>query len=66
MASSPYACNIVIDLEFTFVPKDMRVGGIKNDIIGVAIVIGLAVVQWLTSKRKKASPPEAPAEPVAA
>ena len=38
MASSPYACNIVIDLEFTFVPKDMRVGGIKNEIIEIGAV----------------------------
>ena len=37
-----------------------------TDIIGVAIVIGLAVVQWLISKRKKSVPPEAPAEPAAA
>ena len=38
MAPSPYACNVIIDLEFTFVPKGMRVGGIKNEIIEIGAV----------------------------
>ena len=44
----------------------MMVPETLTDVIGVAIVIGLAVLQWLISRRKRTAPPEAPAETPAA
>lgn len=35
---SAYVCNVVIDLEFTTVPKDRRVGGLVHEIIEVGAV----------------------------
>lgn len=35
---SKYTCNVVIDLEFTPVPKSRRIGGLQNEIIEVGAV----------------------------
>lgn len=35
---SPYSCNVVIDLEFTQIPRRLRRGGLRNEIIEVAAV----------------------------
>ena len=36
--SSPYACNVIIDLEFTAIPRKRKVDGLANEIIEIGAV----------------------------
>ena len=38
MMDSKYTCNVVIDLEFTPVPRDLHMGGLQHEIIEVGAV----------------------------
>ena len=57
--SSPYACNVIIDLEFTAIPRKRKVDGLANEILEIGAVrvlpdvsLGYKIIRMVTPTRR--------------